>query len=129
MKQSYLCPKALLLIVFLLFCSTSIQSIALPGRSFVRGPGSEAAPVVQFDDPYSDFRNAHYSNAGLLNERDEIKLGTQLNREVTKKFNLTDSGLERVERIGQRCAKPASGQACFTSSTSSRAVRLTASRF
>lgn len=61
--------------------------------------------VPQFDDPYSDFRNARYSNAGLLNERDEVKLGTQLHREVTKKFNLTDAGLDRVERIGQRCAK------------------------
>jgi predicted Zn-dependent protease len=60
---------------------------------------------VQYDDPYSDFRNARYSNAGLLNERDEIKLGTQLHREVTKKYNLTDAGLARVERLGQRCAR------------------------
>lgn len=60
--------------------------------------------TVQYDDPYSEFRNARYSNAGLLNERDEMKLGTQLHREVTKKFNLTDVGLARVERLGQRCA-------------------------
>lgn len=60
---------------------------------------------LQYDDPYADFRNARYSNAGLLNERDEIKLGTQLHREVTKKFNLTDVGLARVERLGQRCAR------------------------
>ncbi len=59
----------------------------------------------QYDDPYADFRNVKYSNAGLLSERDEIKLGTQLHREVTKKFNLTDAGLDRVERIGQRCAR------------------------
>jgi predicted Zn-dependent protease len=62
-------------------------------------------PATQFDDPYSDFRNVRYSNAGLLNERDEIKLGTQLHREVTKKYNLTDVGLERIERLGQRCAR------------------------
>jgi predicted Zn-dependent protease len=67
--------------------------------------GQPLSPTAQFDDPYSDFRNARYSNAGLLNERDEIRLGTQLHREVTKKFNLTDAGLDRVERIGQRCAK------------------------
>lgn len=60
---------------------------------------------AQYDDPYSDFRNAKYSNAGLLSERDELKLGTQLHREVTKKYNLTDAGLDRVERIGQRCAR------------------------
>lgn len=61
--------------------------------------------AVQFDDPYADFRNARYSNSGLLNERDEIRLGTQLHREVTKKFKLTDAGLDRVERLGQRVAR------------------------
>jgi len=40
-----------------------------------------------------------------LNERDEVKLGTQLHREVTKKYHLTDVGLDRVERLGQRCAR------------------------
>lgn len=67
--------------------------------------GQPLSTTAQFDDPYTDFRNSRYSNAGLLNERDEIRLGTQLHREVTKKFNLTDAGLDRVERIGQRCAK------------------------
>jgi len=61
--------------------------------------------VTQFDDPYSDFRNVRYSNAGLLSEKDEMKLGAQLHREVTKKYNLTDVGLERSERLGQRCAR------------------------
>lgn len=69
-----------------------------PNKSSVIGP-------TQYDDPYSEFRNTSYSNAGLLNERDEIKLGTQLHREVTKKFNLTDVGLARVDRLGQRCAR------------------------
>ena len=104
MKQSYLCPKVLLLIVSLILCATSVQSVAFTRQSFVRDPGTATAPV-QYGDPYTDFRNARYSNAGLLNERDEIKLGTQLHREVTKKYNLTDVGLDRVERIGQRCAK------------------------
>jgi beta-barrel assembly-enhancing protease len=70
---------------------------------------SFATPVpirsAQYDDPYSDYRDAHYSNAGLLSEADEIKLGLQLHREVTKKVRLTDIGLDRVERLGQRCAK------------------------
>jgi predicted Zn-dependent protease len=64
-----------------------------------------ATHSIQFDDPYSEFRNARYSNAGLLNERDELKIGTQLHRQVTKKYNLTDVGLDRVERLGQRCAR------------------------
>lgn len=64
-----------------------------------------SVPSRQYDDPYSDFRNARYSNAGLLSESDEIKLGMQLHREVTKKYNLTDVGLTRVDRIGQQCAR------------------------
>jgi predicted Zn-dependent protease len=63
------------------------------------------ATRAQYDDPYVSFRNTRYSNAGLLSERDEIKLGTQLHREVTKRSRLTDVGLDRVERIGQRCAR------------------------
>ncbi|MGZ5435119.1 MAG: M48 family metallopeptidase [Pyrinomonadaceae bacterium] len=61
--------------------------------------------AAQYGDPYSDFRNVRHTNAGLLNERDEIKLGTQLHRQATKKFRLTDVGLDRVERIGQRVAR------------------------
>lgn len=104
MKRSYLRPKALLLILSVVLCATALQSVAFPRQSFVLNPGSSPA-LVQYGDPYLDFRNARYSNAGLLNEREEIKLGTQLHREVTKKYNLTNVGLDRVERIGQRCAK------------------------
>lgn len=68
-------------------------------------PTPPATSIAQFDDPYSDFRNVRHTNAGLLNEPDEIKLGTQLHRQATKKFRLTDVGLSRVERIGQRVAR------------------------
>lgn len=68
-------------------------------------PSPSAHAAIQYDDPYADFRNVRYSNSGLLNERDEVKLGTQLHREVTKKFNLTDVGLARVDRLGQHCAR------------------------
>src|ERR1041385_5188901 len=89
-----------------------LLSLSLTFKTFARNPRPTdlSRPLAsrvtnQYDDPYSEFRNAKYSNAGLLNERDEVKLGTQLHREVTKKFNLTDVGLDRVERIGQRCAR------------------------
>ncbi|HEX9628720.1 MAG TPA: M48 family metallopeptidase [Pyrinomonadaceae bacterium] len=90
-------------------CATTAQSL-IPIRSHIllSAPANHARATiafVQYDDPYSDFRNARYSNAGLLNERDEVKLGTQLHREVTKKYRLTDVGLDRVERLGQRCAR------------------------
>jgi predicted Zn-dependent protease len=61
--------------------------------------------TAQFGDPYSEFRNVRHSNAGLLSERDEMKLGTQLHRQMTKKYNLTNVGLDRAERLGQRCAR------------------------
>jgi predicted Zn-dependent protease len=80
-----------------------IQSHSLPGAAAHHARA--ATTFIQYDDPYSEFRNARYSNAGLLNERDEMKLGAQLHREVTKKYNLTNVALDRVDRIGQRCAK------------------------
>jgi len=105
-------PGALVLSCFV-FCilslaANNIQSLTVRAHDRPRNGSLSGQPLsaaAQFDDPYSDFRNARYSNAGLLNERDELKLGTQLHREVTKKFNLTDAGLDRVERVGQRCAK------------------------
>ena len=88
---------------------TLLTIFAIAAQPNLASPSVTAAhhsfAAAQYDDPYSDFRNAKYSNAGLLSERNEIKLGTQLHREVTKKYNLTDVGLDRVERIGQRCAR------------------------
>src|SRR3989440_12877884 len=101
--KSLICPVVLAAIVssvFVIPVSTATRAIDHSRRSV-----SYADKSAQYDDPYSDFRNAKYSNAGLLSERDEVKLGTQLHREVTKKFNLTDVGLDRVDRIGQRCAR------------------------
>src|SRR4051812_30212585 len=74
--------------------STLISPVA--AHPVVRSKASTPPRPAQYDDPYSEFRNVRYSNGGLLNERDELKLGTQLHREVTKKFNLTDVGLARV---------------------------------
>jgi len=89
-----------LLLTSLFFTATVQRSGAVARDSASTGNAS-----VQYDDPYAEFRNASYSNAGLLNERDEIKLGAQLHREVTKKYNLTDVGLARVDRLGQRCVR------------------------
>ncbi|MBV9210614.1 MAG: M48 family metalloprotease [Acidobacteria bacterium] len=56
-------------------------------------------------DPYSQFRDARYSNQGLLNERDEIKLGNTIHTEVAKKYKIVSDGQARVNRIGQRVAR------------------------
>lgn len=56
-------------------------------------------------DPYSQFRGQRYSNDGLISERDEIKLGNQINAEVAKKFKFTNEGQPRVNRIGQKVAR------------------------
>lgn len=91
-------------LVIVLVCATAAQSLALTRFHQPIVSRTDSA-LVQYDDPYSTFRNARYSNAGLLKESDEVKLGTQLHREVTRKFRLTDVGLDRVERLGQRCAR------------------------
>jgi len=102
MKKSNLRFNFLIALLSAALCATTAQSLA-PIRS--QNHARTTTTFVQYDDPYSDYRNARYSNAGLLSERDEIKLGTQLHREVTKKYNLTEVGLDRVDRIGQRCAR------------------------
>jgi predicted Zn-dependent protease len=105
-----------LLIIALLILSVCWFSSQLAGKfgrfdsadavaaSTIRDARRGSSPGPQFDDPYAEFRNARYSNAGLLNERDEIRLGQQLNREATKRFRFTNVGLARVDRIGQRAA-------------------------
>ena len=110
MKQSNPRFNFLAATVAAVLCATTVQSMAPIQTSHNLAStranhARDTTTSVQYDDPYSEFRNARYSNAGLLNERDEVKLGTQLHREVTKKYNLTDAGLDRVDRIGQRCAK------------------------
>jgi predicted Zn-dependent protease len=100
MNQSNLHTKLIRLFLVII-----ITSVAAEGLLATRTVANGVAAFSPFDDPYSDFRNGRYSNAGLLSERDEVKLGAQLHREVTKKYNLTDVGLDRVDRIGQRCAR------------------------
>lgn len=65
---------------------------------------TEASRLLQ-SDPYWQFRSASYSNTGLMSEREEIRLGNQLNLEVGKKFKIVPTGQERANRIGQRVAR------------------------
>lgn len=53
-------------------------------------------------DPYYQFRNVSYSNESLLTEQDEIKLGSELHKEIIKKYKITTEGQARVVRIGQK---------------------------
>ena len=109
MKRSNLRASLVIAIIAAVLSATSAQSLTLiRSPNIARTSTSHARTITAFgqdEDPYSEFRNARYTNAGLLNEREEISLGTKLHREVTKKYNLTNVGLERVDRIGQRCAK------------------------
>lgn len=57
------------------------------------------------NDPYAQFRGTRYSNAGLISERSEVKLGNQLNVEVSKKYTIISNGQARANRIGQRVAR------------------------
>ena len=95
-------PHYLKLSVALLSIAFLVTAVEPNLNAAAHNPPTSAA---QYGDPYTNFRNVRYTNAGLLSERDEIKLGTQLHRQATKKFRLTDVGLDRVERIGQRVAR------------------------
>jgi predicted Zn-dependent protease len=57
------------------------------------------------DDPYEQFRNAKYSNDGLLSEKEELKLGKEIHTEVGKKYKIVSDGQPRAERLGQRVAR------------------------
>lgn len=65
---------------------------------------NEASRLLE-SDPYWQFRHTSYSNEGLISERDEARLGNQLNVEVAKRFKLVREGQERANRIGQRVAR------------------------
>jgi predicted Zn-dependent protease len=79
---------------------SAVSTVLTLGSSAV----SEASRLLE-TDPYWQFRNTSYSNAGLMSERDEARLGNQLNLEVSKKFKLVSEGQERANRIGQRVAR------------------------
>lgn len=64
----------------------------------------EASRLLE-SDPYWQFRGASYSNAGLMTERDELRLGNKLNIEVGKRYKIVSEGQERVNRIGRRVAR------------------------
>jgi predicted Zn-dependent protease len=95
-------PRVVLIILIVAMLACLVTTA--PARDVSLAAHRSIAPA-QFDDPYSEFRNVRHSNAGLLSERDELKLGAQLHRQITKRYNLTDVGLDRVERLGQRCAR------------------------
>jgi predicted Zn-dependent protease len=82
--------------------SASIKATPRARSSSAR---TDSAHVAQFGDPYSQFRDAEYSNDGLLSESDEIRLGARIHDEVTKKYKLTEVGLARVDSLGQRVAR------------------------
>ena len=79
---------------------SAISSVLTVGESALL----EASRLFE-SDPYWQFRAASYSNAGLLSERDEMRLGNQLNLEVGKRYTVVSLGQERANRIGQRVAR------------------------
>ena len=71
----------------------------------IGGDFLNSAARLLTDDPYAAFRGAQYTNAGLLNEADEARLGVMADKEVRKQFRPTQTGQARLERIGQRVAQ------------------------
>ena len=107
-RESVLAALVFILCAFLL-STTGLRSRSASIKATPRAHSSTARTdstrAAQFGDPYSDFRDTEYSNDGLLSESDEIRLGAQIDKEVAKKYKLTDVGLARVDRLGQRVAR------------------------
>lgn len=68
----------------------------------VIGSVIETVSSIFSNDPYAQFRNETYSNEGLLSEKDEIKLGSELHLEIAKRYKITNEGQVRVNRLGQK---------------------------
>lgn len=66
------------------------------------GSAIETISSLFSSDPYIQFRNQTYSNTDLMSEKDEIALGSELHKEITKKYKITNEGQARLERIGQK---------------------------
>jgi predicted Zn-dependent protease len=71
----------------------------------VIGTVLDSASTLFGDDPYAQFRNASYSNEGLISEQDEVKLSDEIHKEIAKKYKLINEGQARVNRIGQSIAR------------------------
>jgi predicted Zn-dependent protease len=61
-----------------------------------------AAARLLGGDPYAAFRNARYSNDGLMSETDEARLGAFIDKDVRRHLRVTPTGQARLEQIGQR---------------------------
>lgn len=85
--------------------SSTAGDSPLPGVISLGSSVLSSAGRLFQEDPYEEFRDAHYSNSGLLSEQDELRLGSQLHSEVIKKYQLVNMGQERANRIGQRVAR------------------------
>src|SRR5205085_12525170 len=81
-----------------------ISDIFSLGSTIVSSAVSSATGSLQ-SDPYEQFRGVRYTNAGLMSERDESRIGNQFHVEVSKHVQYTTAGQDRVNRIGQRVAR------------------------
>lgn len=79
---------------------SAVTSILSAGESAF----TEVTRLLQ-SDPYWQFRDASYSNSGLMSEQDEVKLGNKLHEEFGRKFNIVTEGQARADRIGLRVAR------------------------
>ena len=93
----------------LLLLASLIVGLA-PGSLSSEGEShaADSAPrASQSRNPYDKFRGASYSNEGLYPERDEIRLGQELHKQLQKEQKIVqDPRLTRyVQQLGERLAR------------------------
>ncbi len=66
-------------------------------------PAAAGSPA----NPYDKFRNQTYSNKGLMNEQDELRLGAEVHQQVLQKYRLVqDPEINGyLETLGERLAR------------------------
>jgi predicted Zn-dependent protease len=79
------------------------QALALVVLACLAAPAAAAGP----SNPYDKFRNATYSNKGLMNEQDEMRLGAQVHQQVLQKYRLNQDPeiTGYVQNLGERLAR------------------------
>jgi predicted Zn-dependent protease len=79
------------------------QALALIVLACLAAPAAAADP----SNPYDKFRKATYSNKGLMNEQDEMRLGAQVHQQVLQKYRLNQDPeiTSYVQNLGERLAR------------------------
>ncbi|MCS6816656.1 MAG: M48 family metallopeptidase [Blastocatellia bacterium] len=85
----------------------SVFGLAHPESEFAARATDSARIASGSRNPYDKFRGASYSNEGLYPERDEIRLGQELHKQLQKEQKIVQDPLlaRYVQQLGEKLAR------------------------